>query len=60
VEVPQFCVVRIRDAWLSIPMSKPDTSCIHRIDRDRLTVDVLENDPHFIATWEATPFHRTS
>jgi hypothetical protein len=32
----------------------------YRIDGNRLTVDVLQNDPHFIATWEATPFYRTS
>jgi hypothetical protein len=32
----------------------------YRVDGNRLTVDVLENDPHFIATWEATPFYRSS
>jgi hypothetical protein len=32
----------------------------YRIDGNRLTVDVLQDDPHFIATWEATPFYRTS
>jgi hypothetical protein len=32
----------------------------YRIDGNRLTVDVLQNEPHFIATWEATPFYRTS
>ncbi len=32
----------------------------YRIDGDRLTVNVLQNDPHFIATWEATPFYRTN
>ena len=32
----------------------------YRIDGNRLTVDVLQNDPYFIATWEATPFYRTS
>jgi pimeloyl-ACP methyl ester carboxylesterase len=33
-EVSQFCMVRIRDAWLSDPTSKPDTSCIHRLRTD--------------------------
>jgi pimeloyl-ACP methyl ester carboxylesterase len=33
-EIPQFCMVRIRDAWLSNPTSKPDTSCIHRLRID--------------------------
>jgi len=33
-QVPNSCMVRVRDAWLSNPTSKPDTSCI-----DRLRVD---------------------
>jgi len=32
----------------------------YRINGDRLTVDVLENDAFFIAAWEAVPFYRTS
>ena len=33
-EVPQFCMVRVRDAWLSNPTNEPDTSCIHRLQID--------------------------
>ena len=33
-EVPQFCMVRVRDAWLSNPTSKPHPSCIHRLRVD--------------------------
>jgi pimeloyl-ACP methyl ester carboxylesterase len=33
-EVPQFCMVRIRDAWVDDPTGTPETSCI-----DRLRVD---------------------
>jgi len=31
----------------------------YRIDGDRLTVDVVQNDAFFIAAWEAVPFYRT-
>jgi hypothetical protein len=30
-----------------------------QLDGDRLTVDVLQDDAFFIATWEPVPFHRT-
>jgi hypothetical protein len=33
-QAPNACMVRVRDAWLDNPTSKPDTSCI-----DRLRVD---------------------
>jgi hypothetical protein len=33
---------------------------MYRINGDRLTVDVLEDDAFFIATWESAPFHRTN
>jgi hypothetical protein len=32
----------------------------YRLKGDRLTVDVLQDDAFFIATWESVPFHRTS
>jgi hypothetical protein len=32
----------------------------YRINGDRLTVDVLQDDAFFIAAWEAVPFYRAS
>ncbi len=33
-QVPNSCMVRVRDAWLGNPTSKPDTSCIQRLRVD--------------------------
>jgi pimeloyl-ACP methyl ester carboxylesterase len=33
-EVPQFCMVRIRDTWVDDPTGAPDTSCINRLRLD--------------------------
>jgi pimeloyl-ACP methyl ester carboxylesterase len=33
-ELPDLCMVRIRDAWLDDPTSAPDTSCIHSVRLD--------------------------
>jgi pimeloyl-ACP methyl ester carboxylesterase len=33
-ELPHLCMVRVRDAWLDKPTSKPDTSCIERLRVD--------------------------
>jgi len=35
-DVPDFCLVRIRDTWLHDPTREPDTACISRLRIDYL------------------------